>query len=245
MATNCWPSTPKRQHSLALCRHRRHAHQLCPGRRRRHGLRRPRRRTPVRPGAALTASRAGSVERMAEWQYLRQLQVSGEVLVAGGYKEKLYGLDLADGRQRWAFSAGNFINSQHVADGVAYLWSPTGWLYAIDTARQRALAPSHHRLPRRQRQLGAGDGRTGDGRRQALRPRSGQRAARTGHRQRRGDRPSDTAGSGATLGAATARRGELLFGSRDGVLFAGRLLNMAPPLRQVSEYPLAASVPHQ
>lgn len=68
-----------------------------------------------------------------EWQYLRQLHVGGEVLVAGGYKEKLYGIDIASGRRLWEFSAGNFINSHHVADGTAYLWSPTGWLYAIDT----------------------------------------------------------------------------------------------------------------
>ncbi|HSQ06552.1 MAG TPA: PQQ-binding-like beta-propeller repeat protein, partial [Chromatiaceae bacterium] len=30
--------------------------------------------------------------------------------------------------------AGNFINSHCVADGTAYLWSPTGWVYAVDTA---------------------------------------------------------------------------------------------------------------
>ncbi len=72
--------------------------------------------------------------RMAEWQYLRQLQVSGDLLVAGSYKEKLYGLSVVDGMVRWEFAAGNFINSQHVADGTAYLWSPTGWVYALDTA---------------------------------------------------------------------------------------------------------------
>jgi outer membrane protein assembly factor BamB len=79
------------------------------------------------------------VDRMADWQYLRQLQVSGDTLIAGGYKEKLHGIEIASGRQRWEFSAGNFINSHHVANGVAYLWSPTGWLYAIDaeSGRQR------------------------------------------------------------------------------------------------------------
>lgn len=73
------------------------------------------------------------VDRMQEWQYLRQLNVDGTTLVAGSYKEKLYGLDPGNGQQRWEFSAGNFINSQHVADGLACLWSPTGWVYAIDT----------------------------------------------------------------------------------------------------------------
>ena len=77
------------------------------------------------------------IDRMADWQYLRQLQLAtltdgSQILVAGSYKEKLHGIDLANGAQRWAFSAGNFINSQHVAKGVAYLWSPTGWVYAID-----------------------------------------------------------------------------------------------------------------
>lgn len=75
------------------------------------------------------------LDRMGEWQYLRQLQVSGKVLVAGSYKEKLYGIAVDDGAIRWEFAAGNFINSQHVAAGVAYLWSPTGWLYALDTTR--------------------------------------------------------------------------------------------------------------
>lgn len=73
------------------------------------------------------------LDRMREWQYLRQLHVSGTVLVAGSYKEKLYGMALVDGTPRWEFAAGNFINSQHVAAGVAYLWSPTGSLYALDT----------------------------------------------------------------------------------------------------------------
>ena len=73
-----------------------------------------------------------TIERMGEWQYLRQLHIDGAVLVAGSYKEKLHGIDLANGRQLWEFNAGNFINSHHVAAGVAYLWSPTGWLYAID-----------------------------------------------------------------------------------------------------------------
>ncbi|MBN2629779.1 MAG: PQQ-binding-like beta-propeller repeat protein [Rhodobacteraceae bacterium] len=73
------------------------------------------------------------VDGRTTWQYLRQIQVEGDLLVAGTYKERLVGLSLADGAQRWSFNAGNFINSQHVADGSAYLWSPTGWIYAIDT----------------------------------------------------------------------------------------------------------------
>jgi outer membrane protein assembly factor BamB len=73
------------------------------------------------------------LDRSHEWQYLRQLYVSGEVLVAGSYKELLYGISVADGRVLWTFNAGNFINSHHVAGDAAYLWSPTGWVYAIDT----------------------------------------------------------------------------------------------------------------
>ena len=53
--------------------------------------------------------------------------------MAGSYKELLYGIAVADGRVLWTFNAGNFINSHHVAGGTAYLWSPTGWVYAIDT----------------------------------------------------------------------------------------------------------------
>jgi hypothetical protein len=72
------------------------------------------------------------LDRSHEWQYLRQLHVSGEVLVAGSYKELLYGISVHDGRVLWTFNAGNFINSHHVAGDTAYLWSPTGWVYAID-----------------------------------------------------------------------------------------------------------------
>lgn len=75
-----------------------------------------------------------TLERMADWQYLRQLHLAGNILIAGSYKEKLHGIDSATGKQLWEFSAGNFINSHHVSDGAAYLWSPTGWLYAIDAA---------------------------------------------------------------------------------------------------------------
>ncbi|HYN78271.1 MAG TPA: PQQ-binding-like beta-propeller repeat protein [Lamprocystis sp. (in: g-proteobacteria)] len=74
------------------------------------------------------------LDRRDDWQYLRQLRLSGEVLVAGSYKEKLFGIDTGDGREHWVFNAGNFINSHHVADGTAYLWSPTGWVYAINAA---------------------------------------------------------------------------------------------------------------
>ena len=72
------------------------------------------------------------LNRSEDWQYLRQLQVAGNILVAGGYTEKLYGIDLTSGTLLWSFSAGNFINSHHVAGDTAFLWSPTGWLYAID-----------------------------------------------------------------------------------------------------------------
>ena len=72
------------------------------------------------------------LDRSAEWQYLRQIYVGNGVLVAGTYKELLLGISLEDGKVLWAFNAGNFINSHHVAGTTAYLWSPTGWVYAID-----------------------------------------------------------------------------------------------------------------
>jgi outer membrane protein assembly factor BamB len=86
---------------------------------------------------ALSAAAGGlrwSIDGRQEWQYLRQLNVDGGILVAGSYKEKLFGIAVADGSRLWSFNAGNFINSHHVAAGSAYLWSPTGWIYAIDTA---------------------------------------------------------------------------------------------------------------
>lgn len=72
------------------------------------------------------------LDRSDEWQYLRQLYVSKNVLIAGSYKELLYGISTLDGKVLWTFNAGNFINSHHVAGDTAYLWSPTGWIYAID-----------------------------------------------------------------------------------------------------------------
>ena len=72
------------------------------------------------------------LDRSEEWQYLRQLHVSGPILVAGSYKELLYGISLSDGKVLWTFNAGNFINSHHVAGNSAYLWSPTGWIFAVD-----------------------------------------------------------------------------------------------------------------
>ena len=74
-----------------------------------------------------------SVDGREPWQYLRHIYARGETLVAGTYREKLVGLSVADGHLLWSFNAGNFINSQHVTDDSAYLWSPTGWVYAIDT----------------------------------------------------------------------------------------------------------------
>ncbi len=67
------------------------------------------------------------------WQYIRQMYVSGQVLVAGTYTELLYGIAIDTGRILWRFKAGNFINSHHVSGDTTYLWSPTGWIYAIDT----------------------------------------------------------------------------------------------------------------
>lgn len=84
--------------------------------------------------AATDGALRWSVDRMKEWQYLRQIYIAGDVLVAGTYQEKLLGLSVTDGHERWAVNAGNFINSHHVADGTAYFWSPTGWVFAVNTA---------------------------------------------------------------------------------------------------------------
>lgn len=165
------------------------------------------------------------INRMAEWQYLRQLQVSGEVLVAGGYKEKLYGLDLVDGRQRWAFSAGNFINSQHVANGVAYLWSPTGWLYAIDTA-SGAVRWRHRTTDYRGGSASwaplMAELVTADGKLYALDLANVLHvlAVDSGEEIARAALPEAVQPWVLPLPG-----GELLFGSRDGALFAGRLLS--------------------
>ncbi len=75
-----------------------------------------------------------ALDLSGQWQYLRQLHLSGDLLVAGAYTERLYGISTRDGSVLWSFHAGNFINSHCVADGTAYLWSPTGWVYAVDTA---------------------------------------------------------------------------------------------------------------
>ncbi|MBW6506022.1 MAG: PQQ-like beta-propeller repeat protein [Rhodobacteraceae bacterium] len=73
------------------------------------------------------------IDGRARWQYLRQIHFGEGVLVAGSYQEQLLGIGPEDGKIRWEFIAGNFINSHHVAGDLACLWSPTGRLYAIDT----------------------------------------------------------------------------------------------------------------
>ncbi|MCB6178678.1 PQQ-like beta-propeller repeat protein [Rhodobacter sp. Har01] len=75
-----------------------------------------------------------SHDRRGYWQYLRQIHAADGLLVAGSYKEQLLGISPTDGDVLWEFVAGNFINSHHLAGDVACLWSPTGWIYAIDIA---------------------------------------------------------------------------------------------------------------
>lgn len=79
------------------------------------------------------------VDREKDWQYLRQLAVSGETLVCGGYHDEILGLDINDGGIRWRFNAGNFINSQLVHNGTIYFWSPTGWVYALNASNGEVL----------------------------------------------------------------------------------------------------------
>ena len=73
----------------------------------------------------------------ADWQYLRQLYLSNGILIAGGYHDEVFAIRLgnqpADQRIQWRFYAGNFINSQLVHADSVYFWSPTGWVYALDT----------------------------------------------------------------------------------------------------------------
>ncbi|MCW8826819.1 MAG: PQQ-binding-like beta-propeller repeat protein [Gammaproteobacteria bacterium] len=73
------------------------------------------------------------VDRYNDWQYLRQLDISNGVLVAGGYHDEMFGIDPDNGNIKWRFVAGNFINSELVSDGVVYFWSPTGWIYALNS----------------------------------------------------------------------------------------------------------------
>jgi outer membrane protein assembly factor BamB len=72
------------------------------------------------------------VDREADWQYLRQLGIYNDLLIAGGYHDELFGINMQDGSIVWRFYAGNFINSQLVTDGKVCFWSPTGWIYALD-----------------------------------------------------------------------------------------------------------------
>ncbi|MCP4494131.1 MAG: PQQ-binding-like beta-propeller repeat protein [Gammaproteobacteria bacterium] len=79
------------------------------------------------------------VDREKDWQYLRQLGVSGDVLVAGGYHDEIFGIDIKSGQIRWRFNAGNFINSQLVTPEAVYFWSPTGWVYALEALSGKVL----------------------------------------------------------------------------------------------------------
>lgn len=73
-----------------------------------------------------------TVNRAKKWQYLRQLFVSDGTLVAGGYKDNLFGIDAKTGKAKWYWYSGNFINSHLVYNKAAYLWSATGWVYSLN-----------------------------------------------------------------------------------------------------------------
>lgn len=93
------------------------------------------------------------VDRYNDWQYLRQLDISDGMLVAGGYHDEMFGIDPENGTIKWRFVAGNFINSELVSDGYVYFWSPTGWIYALDTTdgkihwRHRTINWSNPNVP--------------------------------------------------------------------------------------------------
>ncbi|MBL4615193.1 MAG: PQQ-binding-like beta-propeller repeat protein [Magnetovibrio sp.] len=86
------------------------------------------------------------------WQYLRQLYIAQDsrgqdILVAGGYKDDLYGIKIDNGEVKWRFYGGNFINSHMVSDNETYFWSPTGWIYSLNVRngymRWRHLTDDH------------------------------------------------------------------------------------------------------
>ena len=79
------------------------------------------------------------VDNEKDWQYLRQLAVTDNILIAGGYHDEVFGIDKSNGHIVWRFNAGNFINSQLVTDNAIYFWSPTGWIYALDTNTGKVL----------------------------------------------------------------------------------------------------------
>jgi len=85
-----------------------------------------------------------SFNNEADWQYLRQIYLEGDRIIAGGYHDEIIAIQTGaqvpdDKRIAWRFYAGNFINSQLVSDGGVYFWSPTGWIYAMDTSSGKRL----------------------------------------------------------------------------------------------------------
>ncbi len=89
--------------------------------------------------SATTGQLSWKTDREADWQYLRQLAVTGDVLIAGGYHDEIFGIDKSNGNILWRFNAGNFINSQLVAGDQVFFWSPTGWVYALNTNTGKVL----------------------------------------------------------------------------------------------------------
>lgn len=83
---------------------------------------------------AASGKRLWTVDKSEAWQYLRQLHFWGDVLVAGGYHDEVWGLAAKDGRVLWRFVAGNFVNSHLVHGKGVYFWSPTGWIYKLNPA---------------------------------------------------------------------------------------------------------------
>ncbi|MCK4708180.1 MAG: PQQ-like beta-propeller repeat protein, partial [Gammaproteobacteria bacterium] len=79
------------------------------------------------------------VDNEKDWQYLRQLAVTDDILIAGGYHDEIFGIDKSNGDIIWRFNAGNFINSQLVTDEAIFFWSPTGWIYALNTNTGQVL----------------------------------------------------------------------------------------------------------
>ncbi|OEJ66720.1 hypothetical protein BEN30_11625 [Magnetovibrio blakemorei] len=80
----------------------------------------------------------------ADWQYLRQIYLDGDLIIAGGYHDEVLAIQTGnsvpdDKRISWRFYAGNFINSQLVANGNVYFWSPTGWIYAMNNRNGKHL----------------------------------------------------------------------------------------------------------
>jgi outer membrane protein assembly factor BamB len=76
--------------------------------------------------------------------------VAGDLVLASGFGSTLYGVDLADGSERWAFKAEHWIWGKAAVDGdIAYIGDFDGIVHAIELdsgAELWSLALNHSAL---------------------------------------------------------------------------------------------------